>query len=108
MGGYTVERELGLEDVGVRISLRALADGGSRLVHPRTAANGEFGNRTQCVGDGGASAFHEGNYESMVLADGIVRALLTVSRQVEEGEVVAGQSLVAGDPGTFANREREV
>ena len=43
----------------------------------------------------------------MVFADDIVRALLAVGRQVAVGEVVAGQALVAGDPGAFENRSRE-
>ena len=37
----------------------------------------------------------------------IVRALLAVGSQVAVGEVVAGQALVAGDPGALENRERE-
>ena len=47
-----VERELSLEVLGVRVCLRALAAMGSRIVHPHPAANGDFGNRTQCVGEG--------------------------------------------------------
>ena len=94
-------------DFDVRVSLGALANGGSRIVHPRPDANGEVGNRMQCVGEGGVSAFHAENCEGMVLADDIVRPLLTVGRQVAVGDVVAGQSLVIGDPGTFENRERE-
>ena len=43
----------------------------------------------------------------MVFTDDIVRAPLAVGRQVAVGEVVAGQALVAGDPGAFENRERE-
>ena len=42
----------------------------------------------------------------MVFMDHIVRAQLVVGRQVAVGEVVAGQALVAGDPGSFENRER--
>ena len=42
-----------------------------------------------------------------MFTDDIVRALLAVGRQVAVGDVVAGQSLVIGDPGTFENRERE-
>ena len=38
-----VVRELGLEGLGVRVRLRALADSGSHIVHPHPAANGEFG-----------------------------------------------------------------
>ena len=52
VGARPVERELGLEDLGIRVRLRALADGGNRVVHPHRAANGEFGNRVQCVGEG--------------------------------------------------------
>ena len=35
----------------------------------------------------------------------MVRALLTVDRQVAIDEVVAGQALVAGDPSAFKDRE---
>ena len=52
VGTRPVERELGLENLGVRVRLRALADGGSRIVHPQPDANGEFWNRAQCVGEG--------------------------------------------------------
>lgn len=41
-----VGRELGRENLGIRISLRALVDAGSRIVHPRPAANDQFGYRT--------------------------------------------------------------
>ena len=46
------ERKRGLEDLGVRLRFRALADGGNRIVHPHPAGNGESGNRVQCVGEG--------------------------------------------------------
>ena len=52
VGARPVERELGLEDLGVRARLRALADGGSRVVNPHPAANDGFENRAQCVGEG--------------------------------------------------------
>ena len=52
MGARPVERQLGLEDLGVRIRLRALADGGSRIVYSRQPANSEFANRAQRVGEG--------------------------------------------------------
>ena len=42
-----------------------------------------------------------------MLAADVARALLVVGRQVAVGEVVAGQTLVAGDPNAFENRERE-
>ena len=51
VGARPVERELGLETLGVRVRLHNLADGGSRIVHPRPDAKGEFGNRAQCVGE---------------------------------------------------------
>ena len=41
-----------------------------------------------------------------MFTDDIVRALLVVGRHVAVGKVVAGQALVAGDPGAFENRER--
>ena len=52
-------------------------------------------------------AFHARNCKGMVLTDDIVRALLVVGREISVAEVVAGQTLVAGDPGSFENRERE-
>ena len=42
-----------------------------------------------------------------MFADDIVRALLTVSRDVAVREVIAGQALVAENAGAFKNRERE-
>ena len=107
VGARPVERALGLEDLGVRVRLRALAGGGSRIVHSRPAADDQFGNRMQCVGEGGVSVVHVRNCEGMVLADDIVRGLLALGHQVAVGEVVAGQTVVAGDPGAFDNLERE-
>ena len=52
VGNRPVKRELGLEDLGVRVRLRALTNGGSRVVHPNPATNSEFGDRMQCVGEG--------------------------------------------------------
>ena len=43
----------------------------------------------------------------MAFLDDIVLALLAVGRQVAVGEVIAGQTLLTGDPGAFKNRERE-
>ena len=43
-----------------------------------------------------------------MFTDDTVRELLVVGRQVTVGKVVAGQALVAGDPGAFKDREREV
>lgn len=83
-----------------------MVDGGSRILHPRPAANGEFGNRAQCVGEG-SSVPHERKCEGTVFAKDIVRALLVVGRQAAENEVVAGQTLVAGNSSAFDNRERE-
>ena len=37
----------------------------------------------------------------MVFTDDIARALLAVGRQVTVGEVIAGQTLMTGDPGAF-------
>ena len=107
VGARPVEQELGLEDLTVRVRLRALADGDGRIEHPHSATNGEFWNRAQCVREGRVSAFHARNCEDMVFADDIVRALLAVGRQVAAGEVVAGQALMTSDPGVFENRERE-
>ena len=43
-----------------------------------------------------------------MFTDDVVRSLRAVSRQVAVGEVVAGQALVASDPGAIEDREREV
>ena len=42
-----------------------------------------------------------------MFTDDIVRALLVVGRQVAVSKAVAGQALVAGDPGAFENLEKE-
>ena len=52
-------------------------------------------------------AFHARNCKGMVLTDDIVRALLVVGREISVAEVVAGQTLVAGEPSASENRERE-
>ena len=105
IGGRPVERKLDLEDLGVRARLHALADGGSRIAHPRPAINEKFGNRTQCIGEGGVWSTRK--CEGMVLANDIVPSLLAVSRNVTVGEVIAGQTLVDDDLNTFQNRERQ-
>ena len=92
-----------LEGLGIRVRLRALADGGRRLVHPHPAANAKFGDWTQCVGEGGVAAVHASNGEGVVFTNDIVRALLVVRRRVAIGEVVAGPTLVAGDSSTLEN-----
>ena len=75
-----MEREFGLEDLGVRVSPRALADGDGRIVHPHLAANGEIGNWTQSIGEGGVAAVDASNGEGVVFAGDVVRALLAVRR----------------------------
>ena len=60
VGARPVEGELSLEDLGVRVRLRAVSEGGHRIVHPRPAANGEFEDWTQCVGTGGVAGVHAG------------------------------------------------
>ena len=106
--GRPVEGEDGLEDLGVRVGLRALADGGHRIVHPRLVADVKFGDWMQSVGEGEVAAVYASNSEGVVFANDIVRTLLAVRRQVAvEGEVVADQALEAGDSSTLENRERE-
>ena len=51
VGARPVKRELGLEDLGVRVRLRTLANGGSCVVHPNPATSSEFEDRAQCVGE---------------------------------------------------------
>ena len=72
----------GHKDLDVRDRLRALADGGRRIVHPHPAGNGEFGDCTQCIGKGGVAAVYASNSESVVFAKDIVRALLTIRLQI--------------------------
>ena len=43
----------------------------------------------------------------MALTDDNIHALLAGGREIRVDDVDAGQALVAGDPGTFENRERE-
>ena len=50
---------------------------------------------------------HAGNCQGIMMANDIVRAPLTVCRQVAVGEVVGGRMLVSADPGAFENRLRE-
>ena len=107
VGARPVAEDFGLEDLGGRVGLRALADGERRSVHPRPAANVKFGGWTKSVGEGGVAAVHVSNGAGVVVADDIVRTLLVVRRQVAVGEVVADQALVAGKSSTLENRERE-
>ena len=69
-----VNREFGREDFGIRVRLRALANGVGGVVHPNLATNSVFGDRVQCVGEGSVATFHARNCEGMVFADDIVRA----------------------------------
>ena len=55
-GAHPIEREFHLDNLGVRVSLHALTDGGNRIVHSRPATNGGFEDRTQCVGKGEIAA----------------------------------------------------
>ena len=71
-----VKRKFGLEYLGVRVSLQALADGGSWFVHPCPTTHGEFRGWTQRVGEGGVSAVNAGAGAGMVFANNIVCALL--------------------------------
>ena len=52
VGTCRAKRDLGFDDLGVRVRLRALADGGSRVVHPYTVTKSEFGDRAKCIGEG--------------------------------------------------------
>lgn len=56
VGADPFEQNFGLEDVGVRASLSALATGGSRIVQGRPTANDILGNLMRRVGKGGVSA----------------------------------------------------
>ena len=71
------------------------------------STTGEFRCRTQCVGEGGASAVNARNGEGMVFANNIFRALLSVCSQVAIRQVVAGQTLVSRYSGPFENRQGE-
>ena len=59
----------------------------------------------QRVGEGGVSVVYAGNGEGVVSANNIIRALLSVCRQVAIGQVVAGQTLVSRYSGAFENRQ---
>ena len=71
--------------IGIRIRLRTLAEGGRRIAHPGPAANVEFGDWTQSVGEGGVAAVHASNSEGVVFTNDLVRVLLAVRRQVAVG-----------------------
>ena len=89
----------------VSVFLPRRMDGGRRTIHP--AANGEFGDGMQCVGEGAVAAVYARNGEGVVFADDILRALLAVRHQVAVGQVVAGKTLVTGNPSTLAkSRDR--
>ena len=47
VGARLARRELGLEDLGVRVHLRALVNGGRRVVDTNPATNSESGDRAQ-------------------------------------------------------------
>lgn len=107
VGPRPVKRYLGLEDLGARVSLRALTNGGCRTVHPRPAAKDEFRDRAQCVGEGGVAPFHASNCDGVVLTNDIIRALQVVCRQIAVGKMVVGQTLMAVDSSALQNRERK-
>ena len=48
-----------------------------------------------------------GNGEGMVVANNIVRAVLSVCNLVAIGQVVAGNTLASRDSGALENRQRE-
>ena len=99
------KRKFVLGYLGVGVSLHALEDVRSCVVHPCPTTHGEFRGRTQRLGGGGASAFNLGNGEGMVLARNIVRVPLSVCTQVAVGQVISGQTLVSRDSGAFENRQ---
>ena len=63
-----------MKTLEVRVRLRAQMEGGRLVVHPRPAANVEFGHWTQSVVDRRVAAVHASNSEGMVFANDIVRA----------------------------------
>ena len=46
------KRELDFEDLGIRVCLRAVVIGRSRVVHPNLTIKHECGDRARCVGEG--------------------------------------------------------
>ena len=99
-----VEREFGLEYVGVGVRLLTLADGGGRVVHPRPTTRNEVRCWTQRVGEGRFSAANTRTGEGVLCANNVVRTLLPAGGQVAIGEVVADQTLVSRDASGVENR----
>ena len=69
--------------------------------------HGEFWGRTQRVGEGGVSAVDAVNGEGMVLANNVVRALLSVCSEVAISLAVPGQTPVSRYSGAFENCQGE-
>ena len=102
-----IKCKFGLKDLGVRVGLHTLADGGGGVVQPSPTTHDELGRRAQRVGKGGVSAVNAGNGEGMVFTDNVVRSLLPVGGQVAISQVVAGQTLMSRYPFAFENRQRK-
>ena len=98
--------QFGFECLIVRVGLHALADAGICVVYQCSTTRGEFGDRAQCVGEGGVSAIYAGRGEGMVFANSIVRALLSACSQIAVGQMVAGQTLASRDSRAFENCQR--
>lgn len=63
-------------------------------VPPRLTATMKFDNLTQRMGKNGVSGGHAQPYESMMLANDILRSPLAVGRQAVVDEEITGQALV--------------
>ena len=90
MGSSPVERELGLEYLGVGVRLHTPANGRGRIVHSCRTTRSEVRCWTQRVDEGGGSAVNTGKNEGAVCTDTVVRALLPVGGQVSTYQVVMG------------------
>ena len=107
-GGPPVEREFGILDLSIRVRLRALTDGCSRVVHPPPAANEKLGDWTLRVGEGGSAAVHTGNGETWgSYTTSYARWWRSVATSHALGEVVAGKTLATGNPGAHEYREKK-
>ena len=100
-------REFVLENGGVGAFHGTLSDGGSRVVDPRPIADGERRGSAGDVLDGDVAALYMRDGDSMVFADGAVRALLTAGGKFNVGQWVPVQALVSANVGEVNDGEGE-
>lgn len=99
-----------VKNVRVRTGLHALEDGDGRIVQPRPVSYDEVGNEPGAKRR--KESFRWSTRETVracclrTMYTSIVGTPLTVRRQGTTWELIAGHTLMPGDPGAFENRER--